>query len=678
MLSSLMIILGISLVGFSIPVYADISDGTVKSFQKISETEGGFEGPLEPGSCCFGWGLADLGDLDGDGTNDIAVGNPQTGNGEVFILFLNSDGTVKDEQKIADGIGGFDGDLDQDQFGRDLALLGDLDGDGVNDLAVGAVQDDDGRDGFEQANRGAVWILFLNSDGTVKSHQKISDTQGNFTGVLDDSDFFGNGITSIGDLDGDAITDLAVGAPRDDDGGASPDANRGAVWILFLNSDGTVKSHQKISHGPDFGAIFNNNDQFGRSITNLGDVDGNGITDLAVGSTVNDGGGISRGSVWILFMKTDGKVNSFQKISDSRGDLTEGNSGGLIDDGDSFGFSVAGMEDLDMDSIPDLVVGARGDDDDGLNNGAVWVIFLNDDGKVKAKQKISDLEGNFNGILDERDLFGNSVSKIWDIDGNGITDLSVGAIQDPIECWEEPFCGVGATWVIFLREINEPYLSTDDSFGSESIPTIDFILNLSFEPNQTATVNYVTSEGTATSDEDYEEVSGTVSFLAGETSKTVSVPIIDDDFVESDETFVLTLSNCVNCALNSTQVTGIIIANDEIPPLMCGEGTLELDNKCVPDLESICSFKNTVDLENLLCIPDLEEICGEGTIIEGMMCVARTMMASVGGELLAIDSVVLFVAAIGVNPVVTGLVVITLAGVAWQTAWYLNKKKNKT
>ena len=88
-----------------------------------------------------------------------------------------------------------------------------------------------------------MWILFLNTNGTVKSHQKISDTQGGFTGTLDDVDVFGNSVAALGDLDGDGIGDLAVGAAFDDDGGQ----DRGAVWILFLNSNGTVKSHQKIS-----------------------------------------------------------------------------------------------------------------------------------------------------------------------------------------------------------------------------------------------------------------------------------------------------------------------------------------------------------------------------------------------------------------------------------------------
>ena len=92
-------------------------------------------------------------------------------------------------------------------------------------------------------DRGAVWILFLNADGTVASHQKISDTDGSFTGTLNDGDFFGESLTSAGDLDGNGVADLVVGAPLDDDGSL----NGGAIWTLLLNADGTVASHQKTS-----------------------------------------------------------------------------------------------------------------------------------------------------------------------------------------------------------------------------------------------------------------------------------------------------------------------------------------------------------------------------------------------------------------------------------------------
>ena len=96
-------------------------------------------------------------------------------------------------------------------------------------------------------------VLFLSltgarcSDSTitteVDNEEKISDSKGDFDGNLNNGDQFGSAIANIGDLESDGVIDLAVGAPFDDDNGE----NRGAVWILFLAGDGTVKSYKKIS-----------------------------------------------------------------------------------------------------------------------------------------------------------------------------------------------------------------------------------------------------------------------------------------------------------------------------------------------------------------------------------------------------------------------------------------------
>jgi len=329
-------------------VNAAISDGTVDSFQKISDTEGGF-GQLKNYDY-FGKSVASIGDLDGDGIVDFAVGaygdddgcpdaDKYCMKGAVYILFMNNDGTVKSQQKISDDAGGFTGNLDEgDVFGYSLGgKIGDFDGDGIPDLISTAFLDDDGG-----TDRGALYILFLNSDGTVKSFQKISDTEGGFTGTLDNLDNFAHSVSPIGDLDGDGIMDLAVGADLDDDGGT----DRGAVWILFLNSDGTVKSFQKISDTEGgFEGILKNKIKFGHAVHPIGDLDVDGVVDLVVGSE------LGLGAVWILFMNSDGTVKSFQEISD-----TEGGFEGILGSGDQFGVSVDGMGDLDNDGIPDFSV----------------------------------------------------------------------------------------------------------------------------------------------------------------------------------------------------------------------------------------------------------------------------------------------------------------------------------
>jgi hypothetical protein len=91
---------------------------------------------------------------------------------------------VESSTRISDTGGNFLPDLnDNDQFGSAIARLGDLESDGVVDLAVGAPGDDDGA-----ADRGAVWILFLNFDGQVLARQKISDPGGGLQSALQDGE----------------------------------------------------------------------------------------------------------------------------------------------------------------------------------------------------------------------------------------------------------------------------------------------------------------------------------------------------------------------------------------------------------------------------------------------------------------------------------------------------------
>ena len=410
----------------------------VDSAAKVSAQHGNFNGGLDSGDN-FGAALADIGDLEGDGVRDLAVGAPGDdtngdNRGAVWVLFMNSDGSVDISSKIAQNVNGFTGNLDNDdRFGSAVAGIGDLNGDGFRDLAVGAPLDDDGGD-----DRGAVWILFMNADGTVAGNAKISDQQGGFSGDLDDGDQFGAAVSALGDLDGDGIGDLAVGAPLAQDNGVI----KGTVWILFMNADGTVRSTARIADGKgDFSDSVFADDRFGGALAGIGDLDGDGIPDLAVGADQRDAGGSDRGTVWILFLNRNGTVREQMRIASNTGGFE-----GELADGDRFGSSIARVGDFNDDGIDDLAVGAAGDDDGGTDRGAVWILFLKTTGKVKGEAKISSTEGKFDRDLDDGDNFGASLAGLGNFNNDQLDDIAVGAPLD-----DDDETDAGAFYILFME-----------------------------------------------------------------------------------------------------------------------------------------------------------------------------------------------------------------------------------
>lgn len=513
---------------------------------------------------------------------------------------------VSSYTKISSTSGGLIGPLhDDEHFGKAANAIGDLDGDGINDVVIGAFLDNDGG-----PRRGAVWILFLNSDGSVKDEQKISDTAGNFTGGLTDVDEFGIDVAALGDLDGDGIEDIVVGAHQDNDGAN----NAGAIYLLFLDTDGTVKSHKKLSAtDPLLAGELEDSDTFGTSVDAIGDLDGDGITEIAVGADTDADGGGSRGAVYVLFLDpADWSIDHLQKISS-----TAGNFGAGLIDGASLGAAMASLEDLDGDGVEDIAVGAR-KSSAGSDAGAVWVLLLNSDGTVKSKTEIADGLGGFPpALLDSQDNFAVDVDLIGDLDLDGVVDVVVGAAQD-----DDGGMNRGAAWVLLLNadgtvkdslKLSDTVgdfggtLDDEDQFGVSAASLGDLDGN-----------GYIDLVVGARGDDDGGSARGAawVLFLGSGTCGDAVVDSVEccDFGSENGQVGSLCSSGCA-CLGVCTQSSTSCITAAECPlpgEGCCGNGTEEGDEECDDgNLQNgDCCRSDCTDVQTANCVPACPSIGG--------------------------------------------------------------------
>ncbi len=285
-----------------------------------------------------------------------------------------------------------------------------------------------------------IFIRLSAQSGEVLEMNKISATNGSFTGLTNDYKYFGRGVCSIGDVNKDGYSDLAVSAMNNS-------TLEGAIFILFLDNNFKVKSYKIIERNINgLTGAFSSMQFFGLNLSNIGDMDNDGINEIAVGNFT--GGGNSKGEVFILFLNEVGTIKSFKIIGPNN--LT-------LDNNADFGRSITTINDLDNDGVREVVVGAPGDNDGGAERGALYVLYLTNIGNLKSFKKISSTQGKFHGVINNGAHFGRCLTSIGDLNKDGKTDIVAASLGSTYELW-----------VLFLDSIGnvKTYQKIDSDSGN--------------------------------------------------------------------------------------------------------------------------------------------------------------------------------------------------------------------
>ncbi|MDX2258274.1 MAG: hypothetical protein NW205_05090 [Hyphomicrobiaceae bacterium] len=409
----------------------------------------GFNIPGEGALHQSGYAVGAAGDVNGDGLDDLLIGSWRASpngsfSGASYVVFGRTSGfSTPFSLSGLDGTNGFqvNGEAASQFSGSALGGGGDINGDGFDDIIIGAFGFDPNGASTGGENTGAAFVV-LGQEAPFAATIQLSALNGDNGFQLSGAsvqDFAGRGVAIAGDINGDGFDDALIGAYGTDTGGVAA----GTTYVLFGSASGfAADTNLSALSSAIIGAATS--DASGRSVAAAGDVNADGLADIIIGASGADPNGNLSGAAYVVFGRTSGFGTDF-----SLGLLngTDGFriSGEAADDG--AGFNIAAAGDVNGDGFDDVIVGAYSADPNGSFSGSTYVVF-GGPGGFPTNVNLSSLNGT-NGFQingEAANDYAGRTTSAGDINGDGLSDIIIGAFGV-----DANGSASGATYVVFGR-----------------------------------------------------------------------------------------------------------------------------------------------------------------------------------------------------------------------------------
>jgi len=359
-----------------------------------------------------GFSVSICGDVNNDGFDDIIVGAPgsdENGNdsGQVYLIFGNESGYVMD-MNLSNSSASFHGEEPGDMLGTRVTGAGDVNGDGYDDILIGAQNND------HNGNASGKAYLIMGGEDDWKLDANVSNCTASYFGEMPD-DYFGCSISGVGDVDDDGFDDFTIGALHNDHGGN----NSGKAYLVYGKRTGWKKGQNASTCDASFYG-YDDWKRLGRNVHGGGDLNGDGVDDMVMGAPsypVKSGPLIQAGTVYVINGRTNGWVKSY-RVSRAEYDLS-------LTGEDSFGHigsQISYIGDINFDGYDDLIAaGVRS----GATNGGQTYLVLGREKFRFRNRSFGDMNASFMGTTQE--YSGSSISGNGDVNGDSIPDILIGA-----------------------------------------------------------------------------------------------------------------------------------------------------------------------------------------------------------------------------------------------------------